>query len=283
MRTRILLPMLLLCVTQLNADEPLPMDGNRPSNAAPTTPPNADRGKARLEAPVKGLLATNPNSLPQLASPDDPPGVNAVAAPELKFVPKMEIESSTIRLVERTAPADQQVEVDFTPLWRANGPELPVRDIGKGFIERPLEGLVAAPLAEVNSAEPTAAEELDVRKKKIERPVEAVVTDIPTIGTEASVENVLRRDGDTTKRLVIEKPVTEIVADDTSTENTRQPNELFSEEIASDEKPLDDNPKVEPGMVRWHESFDEAKEAATSSGKPVLLFHLMGQLDQRFT
>lgn len=283
MQTRILMPILVLCVTQLNADEPLAMEGNRPSNTAPTTPPNADRGKFRLQSPVKSLLATNPNSLPLLVSPDDPPGANAVAAPELQYVPKVRIESSTKQLVERTAPANQQVEVDFTPLWQANGPELPLRDVGKGFIERPLEGLVAAPLAEVNSPEPTAAEELDVRKTKIERPLEAVVTDTPTVGTEASVENAIRRDRDTTKRLVIEKPVTEIVADETTSDESRQPNELFSEEIASDEKPLDDNPKVEPGMVQWHESFDKAKEAATASGKPVLLFHLMGQLDQRFT
>jgi hypothetical protein len=44
-----------------------------------------------------------------------------------------------------------------------------------------------------------------------------------------------------------------------------------------------ENPKVEPGKVRWHASFDDACKAAQRSGKPVLLFQLLGQLDQRFT
>ena len=44
----------------------------------------------------------------------------------------------------------------------------------------------------------------------------------------------------------------------------------------------DDNPKVEPGLVRWHPTFADAQAAATKSGKPVLLFHLMGHLDRQF-
>lgn len=42
------------------------------------------------------------------------------------------------------------------------------------------------------------------------------------------------------------------------------------------------NPTVEPGKVRWHKSFEEAKAASAMSGKPVLLFHMMGQLDLQF-
>jgi hypothetical protein len=42
------------------------------------------------------------------------------------------------------------------------------------------------------------------------------------------------------------------------------------------------NPKVEPGKIRWHPSFDAACKAARSSGKPVLLFHMMGKLDDQF-
>ena len=42
------------------------------------------------------------------------------------------------------------------------------------------------------------------------------------------------------------------------------------------------NPKVEPGKVRWHADFAAACQAATRSGKPVLLFHMMGQLDKQF-
>jgi hypothetical protein len=44
----------------------------------------------------------------------------------------------------------------------------------------------------------------------------------------------------------------------------------------------DDNPRIAPGLVRWHASFAKARQAARRSGKPVLLFHLMGQLDRQF-
>jgi hypothetical protein len=43
-----------------------------------------------------------------------------------------------------------------------------------------------------------------------------------------------------------------------------------------------DNPKVEPGLVRWHPSFAAACAAAKKSGKPVLLFQMMGRLDEQF-
>lgn len=42
------------------------------------------------------------------------------------------------------------------------------------------------------------------------------------------------------------------------------------------------NPKVEPGKVRWHKTFEEASAAAVKSKKPVMVFHLMGKLDDQF-
>jgi hypothetical protein len=42
------------------------------------------------------------------------------------------------------------------------------------------------------------------------------------------------------------------------------------------------NPKVEPGKVCWHKTFADACAAAKKSGKPVLLFQMMGKLDERF-
>src|SRR5215510_9872124 len=42
------------------------------------------------------------------------------------------------------------------------------------------------------------------------------------------------------------------------------------------------NPKVDPGLVCWHSSFAEACEASRKSRKPVLLFQMLGRLDQRF-
>ncbi len=40
--------------------------------------------------------------------------------------------------------------------------------------------------------------------------------------------------------------------------------------------------KVEPGKVRWHKAIQTAMEASSQSGKPVLLFQMMGRLDDRF-
>jgi hypothetical protein len=43
-----------------------------------------------------------------------------------------------------------------------------------------------------------------------------------------------------------------------------------------------ENPKVEPGKVKWHSDLAAACKAARVSGKPVLLFQMMGRLDQQF-
>ncbi len=42
------------------------------------------------------------------------------------------------------------------------------------------------------------------------------------------------------------------------------------------------NPRVEPGKVRWHADFAAACAASQKSGKPVLLFQMMGKLDEQF-
>ena len=44
----------------------------------------------------------------------------------------------------------------------------------------------------------------------------------------------------------------------------------------------EENPNVKPGLVKWHASLIDAKSAAEKSGKPVLVFHMMGQLDKQF-
>ena len=46
--------------------------------------------------------------------------------------------------------------------------------------------------------------------------------------------------------------------------------------------PVAENPAVTPGQVKWHGTLDEAKKASKTSGKPVFLFHMMGQLDRQF-
>ena len=42
------------------------------------------------------------------------------------------------------------------------------------------------------------------------------------------------------------------------------------------------NPKVQPGRVQWHPTFAAACEAARKSDKPILLFQMMGKLDEQF-
>ena len=43
-----------------------------------------------------------------------------------------------------------------------------------------------------------------------------------------------------------------------------------------------DNPKVGAGQVIWHPSFAAACDASRVSRKPVLLFQMMGKLDEQF-
>lgn len=97
----------------------------------------------------------------------------------------------------------------------------------------------------------------DTRKREIEQPVEKVIA-----ATEAAPQVPPAVEEDRRKKK-IERPVENV--------------------IAAAAAGNFDNPKVEPGMVRWHASFDDACKAAQKSGKPVLLFQLLGQLDQRFT
>jgi hypothetical protein len=45
---------------------------------------------------------------------------------------------------------------------------------------------------------------------------------------------------------------------------------------------VSENPKVAPGRVSWHPTFAAACAASRASGKPVLLFQMMGNLDEQF-
>ena len=53
--------------------------------------------------------------------------------------------------------------------------------------------------------------------------------------------------------------------------------------VASGRMEASVNPEVEPGKVHWYDDFETACIASRDSGRPVLLFHLLGELDQRFT
>ena len=43
-----------------------------------------------------------------------------------------------------------------------------------------------------------------------------------------------------------------------------------------------DNPHVEPGKVQWHKTLADACAASAKSKKPVLLFQMLGKLDDQF-
>ena len=47
-------------------------------------------------------------------------------------------------------------------------------------------------------------------------------------------------------------------------------------------RPSADNPRVRPGRVQWHADFAAACAAARTSGKAVLLFHMLGRIDEKF-
>jgi hypothetical protein len=78
----------------------------------------------------------------------------------------------------------------------------------------------------------------------------------------------LHKVGDVAKGTVIEKPVSNFLV-------------LNTTDASSSAKEFV-NPKVQPGHVHWHPSFESACEAARKSGKPVLLFQMMGKLDDQF-
>ncbi len=84
--------------------------------------------------------------------------------------------------------------------------------------------------------------------------------DVPKSRIETPTKRVL---ADSTKEVIIERPTAGVIANSTAAEDAA-------------------NPRVEPGKVNLHASFTEACAAAEKSGKPVLLFQMMGKLDQKF-
>jgi hypothetical protein len=56
----------------------------------------------------------------------------------------------------------------------------------------------------------------------------------------------------------------------------------FAKALATQAKAAQDNPKVEPGKVKWHANLANACKASAASGKPVMIFYMMGKLDDKF-
>ncbi len=155
------------------------------------------------------------------------------------------------------------------------------QDEGKNDIEMPLKGVVA-------SSAPPAGE--DESKRKIEFPVETIVA---TSNSDSQSEVVKMESIKFLSKTMIEAPVGSLVRRTNETqqdEEARKTKQRLPEVgEASGARKLDDsndgedNPAVQPGLVNWHPDFETACSASKKSGKPVLLFHLLGKLDQRFT
>ena len=104
------------------------------------------------------------------------------------------------------------------------------------------------------------AKDLDVRKRVIEEPIErSLQTRLPEL------QNVLKQK----LNIQPQQAVPRMAAGGEADRRNNRPRTIV-------------NPKVKPGKVAWHDNFEAACEAARSSGRPVLLFQLLGNLDDQF-
>lgn len=172
-------------------------------------------------------------------------------------------------------------------------------DVGKRVIEAPVENILAdvpgalnriAAAAENTKAETAAAEKAQVdaqndeanqdrRKFTIEQPVKYLVSETTPSETIAIPDPA---PSDKFKE-VIETPTKAVLKQETTTApKTVVSHPQLQERVTKSDPPVE-NPRVEPGKVSWHADFEAARRASGESGKPVMLFQLMGRLDQRFT
>jgi len=181
---------------------------------------------------------------------------------------------------QQTAWGDEPI-VDIRPDPRAAVAEL---DVAKGRIEKPLKrALVLQQAVEAPAVQPEP-------KTNIEKPVvEKPPVEKPADRGKAIIELGAKR--------LVQLSAEELQAKLTAVVNQAKPavstggdakpsNDATRETPFSKERIVDsdsENPRVEPGKVHWHDDFAAACQASRQSGKPVLLFQLLGQLDQRFT
>ena len=116
---------------------------------------------------------------------------------------------------------------------------------------------VAAPVPVPTSEQPLR---LDIGKTVVEMPLKGMLSSSTSPVTPAPVTPAVADRG----KGRIERPVEKVVASATAPANKT------------------DNPRVEPGKVKWHKDFAAACAAGKKSGKPVLLFQMMGKLDEKF-
>ena len=89
----------------------------------------------------------------------------------------------------------------------------------------------------------------------------------------------------------VEAPTKDLVKRTVPLDRTKRVVELPTKRIVQGASPAPakpqaakfSNPRVSPGKVRWAGDYAEALAASKRSGKPVLLFQLLGKLDHKFT
>ena len=123
-------------------------------------------------------------------------------------------------------------------------------------------------------------------KTLIERPLEEIVQ-LSSDGHNGHDQKAIQRIADPesfASKNAIESPLETVLLEQTRRSRSRQVQTLFQEwQQPAPANPGQDNPKVRPGIVNWHKDLATAKAMALRSGKPVFHFHLMGNLDERFT
>lgn len=135
--------------------------------------------------------------------------------------------------------------------------------------------LSAGPSAQAQQMEPSRRVP-DFSKSRIEVPLKGLIKDqiMPMVLPPAPAGSVpiAKRSIPDVSKMGIERPLKTLMRE--------VPKPASLKEI--EDKASADSNKVQPGLVTWHKDFASAKDASAKSGKPVLMFHMMGQLDDRF-
>ncbi len=86
----------------------------------------------------------------------------------------------------------------------------------------------------------------------------------------------------TTSKILVERPVEGLLHSSASIAITSRAAKVDASAFGAGEACARTGKHVPPGLVEWRPDFAEACRASAKSGKPVLLFQMMGKLDDEF-
>lgn len=162
-------------------------------------------------------------------------------------------------------------------------PEEKQVDIGKSLVELPLEQVVGEASLSGNARlkVPDAAVPRDAGKMLIEMPVEELIGESSFALNMPGDPGAADLQPDDPPKAGDREQFLELLADASATAQASSALPDSRQHLTVE--PEQDNPTCSPGLVNWHSNWDAARKASEQSGKPVLLFQLLGQLDQTFT